>query len=161
MGILRLALYWLYKLLLLSFYCFTFVCSFILRLLLLKVSLLTFPILYFEIHVQTKINQLKDFSNTNECFSNLLIVRTKSSYLPWYLILKVFILPLAKTCLLKSHTEITDEDINLIMKAWKTLLSNVGICWVKKERTEDFCVLIGCFDDIDVCYLVRSYILKQ
>ena len=127
-------LYGLYIWLLLSFYCFTFVCSFILRLLLSKISLLIFPILDFEIHAQTKVNQLKDFSNTGACFSNLLIVRTKNSYLSWYLILKVFILPLAKTCLLKypnfkKVTEIADEDISLIMQAWKTLSSNVDISW--------------------------------
>ena len=34
----------------------------------------------------------------------------------------------------KQMTEISDEDINLIIQARQTVLSNEGIPWVKKER---------------------------
>ena len=46
--------------------------------------------------------------------------------------------------------EITDEDINLIMQARKTLLFNEGIPWVKKEENKDFDVPMGCFDGTEV-----------
>ena len=38
----------------------------------------------------------------------------------------------------RQITETTDEDINLIMQARKTLLFNDGIPWVKEKRNEDF-----------------------
>ena len=56
----------------------------------------------------------------------------------------------------RQITEITEEDINLIMQARKTLLFNDGIPWVKKEGNEDFDVPMGCFDDAEVCELVGS-----
>ena len=34
----------------------------------------------------------------------------------------------------KQMTEISDEDINLIIQARQTVLSDEGIPWVKKER---------------------------
>ena len=61
----------------------------------------------------------------------------------------------------KQITEITDEDINLIMQARKTLLFNEGIPWIKKEGNEDFDVSMGCLDGSEVCELVGSYILDQ
>ena len=42
----------------------------------------------------------------------------------------------------KKLTEITDEGINLIMQARKTLLFNKGISQVKKKGKQDFDVLI-------------------
>ena len=57
--------------------------------------------------------------------------------------------------------EISDEDINLITQARKTLLFNEGIPWVKKDGNEDFDVSLGCFDGVEVCELVGSYTLHQ
>ena len=54
-------------------------------------------------------------------------------------------------------TEKSDEDINLIKQARKTLF-NEGIPWVKKEGNEDFDVPMGCFNKAKVCELVRTYI---
>ena len=53
-------------------------------------------------------------------------------------------------------TEISDEDINLIMQARKTLF-NEGIPWVKKEGNEDFDVTMGCFNEAKVCELAQTY----
>ena len=39
----------------------------------------------------------------------------------------------------KNHCKITDEDINLIMQARKTLLFNEGITWVKTEGLCRWC----------------------
>ena len=57
----------------------------------------------------------------------------------------------------KQMTEISDEDINLIMQARKTLF-NEGIPWVKKEGNEDFDVTMGCFNEAKVCELAQTYI---
>ena len=37
------------------------------------------------------------------------------------------------------------------MQARKTLLFREGIPWVKKERNEDFDVLMSCFDCAEIC----------
>ena len=58
-------------------------------------------------------------------------------------------------------TEISDEDIDLIMQARKTLLFNEGIPWVKKRGDEDSGVLMSCFDGVEVCESARSHILRQ
>ena len=57
----------------------------------------------------------------------------------------------------KQMTEKSDEDINLIKQARKTLF-NEGIPWVKKEGNEDFDVTMGCFNEAKVCELARTYI---
>ena len=56
-------------------------------------------------------------------------------------------------------TEISDEDINLAMQAGKISLFSEGISCIKKERNENFDVLIGCFDGAEA--LVVSYISQQ
>lgn len=56
-------------------------------------------------------------------------------------------------------TEISDEDINLAMQAGKISLFSEGISCIKKERNENFDVLIGCFDGAEA--LVGSYISQQ
>ena len=33
--------------------------------------------------------------------------------------------------------------------------------WVKKDGNEDFDVPVGCYDGVDICELVGSFILKQ
>ena len=47
------------------------------------------------------------------------------------------------------------------MQARKTLLFQKGEPWIKKSGTEDFDVLMGCYDGAEVCELVGSYMLIQ
>ena len=50
----------------------------------------------------------------------------------------------------KQTTEISDYDMSLINQSRKTLSFNEKIPWVKKDGSEDFDVLIGCFDGAEV-----------
>ena len=61
----------------------------------------------------------------------------------------------------KQITEITEEDINLIMQARKTLLFNEDVAWEKREGNEYFDIPMGYFDVAEVCKLVGSFILEQ
>ena len=70
-------------------------------------------------------------------------------------------MPLNLFNLLNKLTEISSEDISLIMQARKILSFNEGIPWVKQEGNEDFDVPMGCIDGAEVCELVGSYILQQ
>ena len=60
----------------------------------------------------------------------------------------------------KTITDISDEELNIIMESRKTLLFNNGIPWVKKEGNENFDVPMGCYDGAEVCEIVGSYLLN-
>ena len=60
----------------------------------------------------------------------------------------------------KHHAEITDQEVNIIMQARKTFLFYDDIPWTKKEGMEDFDIPMGCFDGVECCELVGSYILN-
>ena len=51
--------------------------------------------------------------------------------------------------------------MSLINQSRKTLLLNEKIPWVKKGASEDFDVPMGCFDGVEVCELVRTFILNK
>ena len=57
----------------------------------------------------------------------------------------------------KNLIEITDQDLATTMQARKILLFQNTEPWVKKSGTEDFDVLMGCYDGAEVCQLVGSY----
>ena len=59
----------------------------------------------------------------------------------------------------KNLTEITDQDLAIIMQARKTLLFENTEPWVKKSGTKDFDV--QCYDGAEVCKLLGSYMLNQ
>ena len=61
----------------------------------------------------------------------------------------------------KNMTEITDQDLEVIMQARKTLLFQNTEPRVKKSGTKDFDVPMGCYDGAEVCKLVGSYMLNQ
>ena len=48
----------------------------------------------------------------------------------------------------KTITDISDEELNIIMESRKTLLFNNEIPWVKKEGNENFDVPMGCYDGV-------------
>ena len=61
----------------------------------------------------------------------------------------------------KQITEISDYDMSLINQSPKTLLFDEKISWVKKDGSEDFDVPMGCFDAVEVCELVGTFILNK
>ena len=111
------------------------------------------------IQLITKVNQWKDTSSIIEWFNNFenkqrlsfMVFDIENFYPSFseYLFIKAIQFA-------RQITEITEEDINLIMQARTALLFNDGIPWVKKEGNEDFDVPMGCFDDAEVCELVGS-----
>ena len=117
-----------------------------------------------QIQVITKVNQWKDTSSVMEWFNNF-ENRERLSFMIFDI--ESFYPSISEDLFIKAIqfarqiTEITDEDMNLIIQARKTLLFNKGIPWVKKEGNEDFDVPMGCFDGAEVCELVGSYILQK
>ena len=117
-----------------------------------------------QIQLITKVNQWKDTSSVTEWFNNF---ENKERLSFTVFDIESFYPTISENLFVKAVqfskqiTKITDEDINSIMKARKTLLFNGGIPRVKKEGNEDFDVPMGCFDGAEVCELVGSFILKQ
>ena len=56
---------------------------------------------------------------------------------------------------------IQENDLSIIMQSRQTLLFHDKQPWVKKTRTENFDVPMGCYDGAEVCELVGCYILNQ
>ena len=117
-----------------------------------------------QIQVITKLNQSKDTSSVIKWFNNF---ENKERLSFMIFDIESFYPSISENLFIKAIqfarqiTEITDEDMNLIIQARKTLLFNKGIPWVKKEGNEDFDVPMGCFDGAEVCELVGSYILQK
>ena len=61
----------------------------------------------------------------------------------------------------KEHTNISADDLYIILQSRKTLLFHNKEQWVKKGTNEDFDVPMGCYDGAEVCELVGIYILNQ
>ena len=129
-----------------------------------KISKLILDKINQQIQLITKVNQWKDTSSVIEWFNNF-DNKERLSFMIYDI--KSFYPSISKNLFIKAIqfakqvTKITDEDINLIMQARKTLLFNEGIPWVKKEGHEDFDVPMGCFDGAEVYELVGSYVLQQ
>lgn len=47
------------------------------------------------------------------------------------------------------------------MLSIKTLVFNNNESWVKKDAEENFDVLMGCYEDSEICELVGVYILNK
>ena len=61
----------------------------------------------------------------------------------------------------KQITEVSHYDMSLKNQSRKTLLFDEKIPWVKKDGIEDFDVPMGCFDAVEVCELVGTFILNK
>ena len=57
-------------------------------------------------------------------------------------------------------TEITTDDLEIIMHARKSLLFDQTSAWVKKGNESTFDVTMGSYDGAEVCELVGLYILS-
>ena len=60
----------------------------------------------------------------------------------------------------KKYTNITNQDINIIMHSRKSLLFDNGTAWVKKDNESMFDVTMGSYDGAEVCELVGLFILN-
>ena len=60
----------------------------------------------------------------------------------------------------KQFVQISEDDIDIIMHARKSLLFNKDSPWSKKDSAETFDVTMGSFDGAEVCELVGLYILS-
>ena len=61
----------------------------------------------------------------------------------------------------RSFTEVSDDDINIIMHCRKCLLFSGGDQWVKKDSNEMFDVTMGSYNGAEVCELVGLYLLSK
>ena len=61
----------------------------------------------------------------------------------------------------KLYTDITDDDINVIMHSRKSLLFNKNQPWIKKHGEEMFDVTMGSHDGAEACELIGAYLLAQ
>ena len=57
--------------------------------------------------------------------------------------------------------EISDSDKVIIKDSRKTLLFHNNHLWEKKSGDPDFDVTMGCYDEAEVCELVRIFILNK
>ena len=60
----------------------------------------------------------------------------------------------------KQFTDISDQDIDIILHARKSLLFNDSIPWVKRDNKNLFDVTMGSYDGAEVCELVGAYVLS-
>ena len=56
---------------------------------------------------------------------------------------------------------LSNDDIPIIMQSRKTLLFSDGEPWAKKDDKDGFDVPVNCYDGVEVCELVGTYLLNQ
>ena len=61
----------------------------------------------------------------------------------------------------KQHTEISDDDINIIYHAKKSLFFSKGKAWMKPTGASMFDLTMGSYDGAKVCELVGMFILMK
>jgi len=61
----------------------------------------------------------------------------------------------------RQHTNVTDDELNIIMQARRTLLFCNGEPWTKKNAEEEFDVPMGSYDGAEICELVGAFMLSQ
>ena len=61
----------------------------------------------------------------------------------------------------KRHVDISDEDLEIIMQARKTLLFNKEEPWTKRNNSDDFDVPMGSYDGAEVCELIGAFMLNE
>ena len=61
----------------------------------------------------------------------------------------------------RKFVTITEEDVNIIMHARKSLLYNDNQPWVKRNGDEEFDVTMGCHDGAETSELIGLFILSQ
>ena len=60
----------------------------------------------------------------------------------------------------KKHTQVSKQDIKIIMHARKSLLFDKGTPWKKNDSDELFDVTMGSYDGAEICELVGLYTLS-
>ena len=59
----------------------------------------------------------------------------------------------------RTLTDISDQEMDTILHARKSLLFSGGKNWVKNNRSSLFDVTMGSFDGAEICDLVGAYVL--
>ena len=113
-----------------------------------------------QMRSETEVNQWKNSCEVIEWFKN---IRNKSNASFFVFDIESFY-PLVSLKLLdnainfsKSISNISEQDMLIIMQARRTLLFNDGQPWIKKTGNEEFDVPMGCLDGAEFCGLVRIY----
>ena len=60
----------------------------------------------------------------------------------------------------KKHTQVSKQDIKIVMHARKSLLFDKDTPWKKKDSNELFDVTMGSYDGAEICELVGLYTLS-
>ena len=108
----------------------------------------------------TKVNQWQSTSDAISCFKNI-NNKTQSSFVNFDV--ENLDLSISKKLLIdainsaKSSTNITEQDLSIIMQSRKTLLFQHSELWVKKLGNEHVSVLMGCYSSAKVHELVDSF----
>ena len=61
----------------------------------------------------------------------------------------------------KQHVQVSNDDMNVIMHACKSLLFAQGQAWSKKDRGDMFDFTMGAYDGAEACEIVGAYILPK
>ena len=61
----------------------------------------------------------------------------------------------------KQHSEISDQDIQVIKHARKSLLHHDGTAWRKRNSDSTFDVTMGSYDGAEVCELIGLFVLDK
>ena len=101
----------------------------------------------------TGVNQWKNSHSAIEWFKN---IRNKSNASFFVFDIESFY-PSTSLKLLEDAINFpkTEQCILIVMQARRTLLFNIGEPWVKKIGNEEFDVPLGCFEEDEICELVR------
>ena len=59
----------------------------------------------------------------------------------------------------KKHCDIPDNDNLFLMHARNTFLFSDGEPWFKKNSDENFDVSMNCYDGVEICKLIGTYLL--
>ena len=116
-----------------------------------------------EIRSKTQLNQWKNSKSVIEWFNN---IPNKDKYSFITFDIDNFYPSISEDLLNKAidyarqFTEISEQDINTIMHARKSLLFDKNTAWVKKNNST-FDVTMGSFDGAEIYELVGLYILSQ
>ena len=113
---------------------------------------------------RTEVNQWRNSTAVIEWFTAL---RNKQKYTFILFDIANFYPSISESLLRKSinfaklYTDISDNDINIIMHARKSLLFDNGTAWIKRDSNKDyFDVTMGSYDGAEICELVGLYILN-
>lgn len=115
-----------------------------------------------DLKEKTKVNQWRSTGDVIEWFNK---IENKNTFTFMMFDVKDFYPSISETLLkealnfAKQHTQVTKNDLDVIMHARKSLLFNEDHVWIKKEGGL-FDVTMGAYDGAEICELVGTYMLS-